>query len=653
MDEAKAVEQQVMAKDSLARHHSGSSDSMLLDIAELDALFDAEKATSCRSSDRTPTILKRRADDLKVEGPLTPPILSDSPMKKLKSVSFAKMIQIGDAMEPWSDEHRPGTSDTNSTTDELFKEIGPLAEEVNRKVGNERLTGADTIARVEVPVVDFAPPTAPWNEYSQLGSGKHEHSVTELEAQMRFLQQIKRDDLKTATTWHGVSDLDLSWGWFASPVSTIKLCEKLHGEHEFNKIHADLTTGSFATSSNELWKKDGLRILDEHDEDDDDEIEPAKIDEGNSMEGLIRKRKLELEEQEEVSETQHQQKPAATRQMPSNPQTQTIRQGLFGSQYWHNRPVVSPNPHKALQTQPKPHPQQLKSTSRHRPANEVEQGPSELMFGGFTASIALHKFMETQGKAIKSARPATSSQNQKPPAATSKTLPVGSREPSPESSLFVGQDSCQITGVQGESRDQPAGSMPELPVDLPACSIIVSSTLLQRRALIKQVEKYHPKAELIYRDYTLPHCTSPEADIILSPSTGLVLTTLQQVKQLLLPGQVLCSPVKERMSVLQARYERLVVLISEGLREELEYSRPEDARDKEILAGLKKFAEQLPGDVQVQYIQGGEQTLARSIVQCIGNYSLPTGGNDMGELKLFTIETTASPLPLRTHQTPH
>ena len=35
---------------------------------------------------------KRKIEDLKVEGPLTPPILSDSPVKKLKSVSFPDMV---------------------------------------------------------------------------------------------------------------------------------------------------------------------------------------------------------------------------------------------------------------------------------------------------------------------------------------------------------------------------------------------------------------------------------------------------------------------------------------------------------------------------------------------------------------------------------
>ena len=144
-----------MAGDSLLRHSSGSSDSMLLEVTDLDALFDAHEALKENSLEKIPKTSKRKSEDLKAEGPLTPPMFSDSPMKKLKSVSFSKMIQVGDTLQPWSDEDCPESAGSqNSISDELAKQIGPTVEEFNRKIDNEKLSGADTVARVDIP--------APW-----------------------------------------------------------------------------------------------------------------------------------------------------------------------------------------------------------------------------------------------------------------------------------------------------------------------------------------------------------------------------------------------------------------------------------------------------------------------------------------------------------
>ena len=558
-------------------------------------------------------------------------------MKKLKSVSFSNMIQVGNSVEPWPDEHRPETSNSQSTTEELFNKIEPITKGTRRRVENEKLTGADTISRVEVPVLDFTLPVAPWNEFSQRKNVEQHPRATELEAQMQFLQCVKRDDLSSATAWRGASDLDLSWGWFASSVATIKLNEKLHGETEFDRTQAELKTSNIATSANEVWKRDGLRILDEEDNDEEDEeIEPAEFEECNDMEALIRKRRLELEEQEELVEAQRKRKGIAAAYLRFNVHNQP-RQEVTEGHHRQSQPDVSYNPRKNHHTSHTPRPQETQlPVPKRGPSNEPKEAPTELMFGEFSASTALHKFMETQGKAIQCTKSTTQTNGSSAPAVQS--LPVRDRDPSTKSSLFVAQGPASIGQRPSHSGPEPLPSL-----HLPPGSFIVSSTLLQRRTLMKQVEDLHANAELIYRDYTLPHSVSAEADIILSPSTGVLLTTLQQIKQAPLPGQIARSPVKERMAMLQERYERLVVLVSEGLREELGHSRPEDVRDKETLKGLEVFAAQLEGDVVVKYIQGAEQALARAVVEGMGKYGLPHGGKDIGDIILFAVETTVSP----------
>lgn len=622
-----------MAQDSVLRLNSGSSDSMLLDggdltIAEVEALFNADNAASPTSSDRIPAILKRKIDDLKVEGPLTPPMFSDSPMKKLKSVSFSKMIQVGDNLEPWPDEDHPviGSEDIMNV---LLKEIEPVANEANRKIETERLTGADTVARVEVPFLDFTLPVAPWDEFSQRKDAKHRTDITELEAQMRFLQRVKRDDLRSATAWRGVSDLDLVWGWFASPnASSIKLHEQLHGESEFKKIQAELKIGNIAKSSTEVWKRDGLRVLDEDEDDGEEETEPYGFEEQGEIDALVRKRKLELEEQLELEQAHHRHKEGAHTQL--NLLDPRSHQGRDESSTFQ---LGSNHLHKmSNNAQPQ---QKQSSAAQQKAATEQKTGPTELMFGGFSASTALERFMEIQGKVTKPANPSCQ-------ADASSALPVqplssNNNGPHPQSRSPRDLNYGHLTDDTARHEMKPAPAF-----DLPASSFITSLSLLQRRSLVKEVERLHPNADLIYRDYTLQHTTCAEADINLSPSTGVFLTTLQQIKQMPLPGQAARSSVKERMATLQERYERVLVLVGEGLREETGYNRPEDARDKEALSGLEAFAAQLEGDVSVEFVPGAEQALANAVVESMGKYGLPHDGKDMKDIKLFPMETTVS-----------
>jgi hypothetical protein len=93
---------------------------------------------------------------------------------------------------------------------------------------------------------------------------------------------------------------------------------------------------------------------------------------------------------------------------------------------------------------------------------------------------------------------------------------------------------------------------------------------------------------------------------------------------------------------LQLRHERLLVLVSEGLREENGYSRPEDTRDKDSLRDLELFTTHLEGSVAVEYVPGGEKELARATVENMSKYGLPHISSEMHDIKLFPAETTVS-----------
>ncbi|CAO2654838.1 Nn.00g115710.m01.CDS01 [Neocucurbitaria sp. VM-36] len=627
--ESMALERQIMAADSLARKSSDSSDSMLLDITH-----SPQSSPLCK--DQPSLNLKRTAEELKVEGPLTPSMFSTSPMKKLKSVSFSATLPELIPYAPWTNESSDKDNDSSIDFDEIFKDIEPLAKELKANVENEQLLGADTTARVDIPDVDFILPVAPWNEYSQSKSGKKRPGETELDGQMKFLLRTKREDLQTATSWHGLSALerDLQWSILTTRISSVNLVENLHGEKELDRMLNKVTTCDVTTSSSQVWKREGLRILD--DGGDEEELGRAEEEEGRDMDILIRKRKFDLED--EAAEMVRK---------------RIVSEEVVNTQLRQPHPVLESKSWKEVSTkqQVPPH-ARLRALTYHQqrphapaPRDNTKQPPiddgSELMFGGFSAITALHKFMETRGKNVQPIGSGTGKQGL--PNHTS--LMVHSRQhsssPSPrgERNAHIGS---QVVGVKEEPSLCLLPDAPVIPKSILPCSFIASSPLLQQRSLMKQIELLFPSAEIVYRDYSSPHSAAKEADILLSPSTGLIFTTLQQVKQRALPGQPDRSPVKELMAILQLRYERLVVMVSEGFSREMEAfgsSRPEDSRDKAVLSTLSAFASQLEGEVLVKYVPGGEQAFAHSIVMEMTKYGLPHGSSDIGDIKPLVVET--------------
>lgn len=611
-----------MATDAPVLHGSDDGDLMLFDIAEAwndSTIFDQPTLP-------TP---KRRLEDLRVEGPLTPPMFFESPAKKLKSVTFSDMPQY---IPELPSDYENG-DDILSPEDD-FAGFYRGAEAAKGRVEHESLSGADTTKRVDAPRVDFALPVAPWDEY------KHNPRIpqaqeTALDAQMKLLLQVKRNDLKSATTWHGNSKLDkvLNWDPFPFQSATVTIDEKLHGEENLSKVLAELTLGEIATSSTDLWKRDGLRLL-EDEEDSEYELEPVELQEHKDMEALIRKRKLEMEEA--VSDAALKRKDTQPAEWKPPQRLGSGRESLE-SHHWNGG---APRLRKGPKTRSKTSEPQHEKPSRSKTSGAPNELDRSLMFGGrFSASSALENFMAMHGV---SAEPAKAAENRESaatrPPASSMTVPVRSAE-----------QSYEALSRPSHASEEKLPKLPSLPKDLPPCSFIISLAFSQQRSLTKQLEKLYQDADLVVRDFDLPHSASREADLILSPSTGLIITTLQQIKQRALPGQPDTSPIKERISTLQYRYERLVVMVTDGLsREAEEYGsgRPVDPRDQAAISQFESFASRIGGEVLVRYVPGGEQALARSIVGEMARYGLPHGSRDIGDIKPLPGETTVGTLPL-------
>ena len=102
---------------------------------------------------------------------------------------------------------------------------------------------------------------------------------------------------------------------------------------------------------------------------------------------------------------------------------------------------------------------------------------------------------------------------------------------------------------------------------------------------------------------------------------------MQQLKQRSLPGQVARSPIRERLSALAERYDKLTMLISEGRigippAPAPLPSSPLGEKEQEAMQHLQRFASSLKAsNVRVEYVAGGEVALAHAIVRHMATYA--------------------------------
>ncbi|KAI0404349.1 hypothetical protein F4802DRAFT_607581 [Xylaria palmicola] len=149
------------------------------------------------------------------------------------------------------------------------------------------------------------------------------------------------------------------------------------------------------------------------------------------------------------------------------------------------------------------------------------------------------------------------------------------------------------------------------------------------RQLFVRLEKLYPSAEIIERDFdrwntvawthhsvsrsTVVSPLAAEADLIVSPVTGIIVTTLLKVIQKPLPGHQGNSSIREHISRVALRYERLIVLVSEGNAID-EAVRDFTSSETTAYAEFIGFAAGIDSKVEVFYVGGGEGTLARWLV---------------------------------------
>jgi hypothetical protein len=533
---------------------------------------------SLPSDELFPNPERMKKEDLKVEAGLTPPLPTPT---YPKTVTFSDVVEEMLLDHEYSDSASSRADSRNENAfflhDGLYEVLEQASETVNRKVEQEQLQEAATTKKVHVPNMDFALPEPPWKELEKL-----RFSSNLSQAQNTLISTMKAEHGITNSI-PGIRKLEecLRWTPFPVNLARIALEEELGSDNDFLPFITSLNGLNVVTSADVTYKKPGLRIVEEAEDDGNEDLEPGTFlaEQSEDLASLLRKRKLQVGIDEVLSNNQLSDS--------STTPTRGKRPSRIANEFVAAGQLI---------------------------AGQNEEIPDNLIGGQFSAALSLDNFMEMRGKKKQKLTDSNYfASSQVAPIPPPQYLPVAQNIPIPH----VMKTDLALPLLQPPSTSTP---------------FIISTSLLNLRPLVKTVQALFPTAQFIERDFTRHNTTSwlkpgtivrspiisslaSEADLIISPSTGAVLTSLTRIKQKPLPGQKAKTEIREKIEAVSMRYERLLVFISEGSLDES--SRGLNGQDCMAFTEFLAFCASLPTSANVIFVPGGHQTLAKWLVSAM------------------------------------
>ena len=623
LQELKEVERDILGKDSLEKskitHHLDSQETnpMLFDLESLGELYSPLKGV--HETPPSPQIRKTPLADLKVEVPLTPP-QSEKPapwQRPHTSVQEAMRQVMPSLPSPIA---RPEDI-SSEDIDAFFEEnIAPIAVKAERSIEQEQLQEVDTTHRVPVPVMDFSLPLAPWKAPSMhLGTKNQSQNTKE-----RLLEMKKTHFSKHY--WPGVGETERSLQWMPFPAALGRV-ETYESIGDDNLTEDYLSIPERVDSSTLTWKPEGLRLFDEMGDSDEEELKDGIFPEAKDIESLVKKRKVMLDyENHECAEEDGDQSP------------------------WLATTKLNPVNHEAFRKVPKLSP---RMASRSGQAKHPQRTPSErgeVLEKPFSAVASLETFMSLRDKGATNSKLTAEHHfpKQGQHAKAKDVMPKGQN-------LALSATESSHPKPLRLPHAAPQFTAPPYP-----CPIVVSTSFLRDRNLFRHIQRLLPLAEFVERDFILraaprqntpktvtlhssgTESTADEADMILSPSTGLIITTLQKIKQRSLPGQATRSALHERVAQTAPRYERLIILIRNDRAGNPGFGQPEastdppslDSNDCEALVEFTAFCTAYLEETQIILTDSDTEHLAQWIASLVAKHCIQNSG-----LKLLHEET--------------
>ncbi|KAI0483290.1 hypothetical protein GGR56DRAFT_686537 [Xylariaceae sp. FL0804] len=584
-------------------------------------------------------------DTLKFEPPLTPLKPEPSGLQSL----YDEMIHLTESMDmdgtignpPPLGLKSPNGNDTEASLDgDLSSRLEKNAAEVFRSIEQERLEDADALARIDVPLIDLALPEAPWKGLP-LETSAHQKWI------------IKQSKAFEIPKWRGNPDVDSQLRWFPFSRSIdhhLFLKESIEDDGQVEEVLDFPRAADVPTSLEFTWKEPGFSILREPDDDEESEAAPREEPKSDmSLASLAKKRRRQADDTLERSS--------------SSSSVDLVKvSGIIDSSAQHlpsNTPIEK-TPGMLIS---------LDDTSATSTllTNYIEFHTAKKQKTGKSTFFPTSASGEAERPIPRQKRPASRPPTTKPSVADSAVHHQRARIPAP----------CPSLPDAAAAAAQPA-------------KIIRSVSL--GRGLTRRLERLLPRTEIIERDFArwnglawdsrrsvlrspVPSPLAAEADVAVSPATGVVVTTLLQAMQKPLPAPAPghhhhqhhhheggegarpqpLSAIRARIAGAALRYERLIVLVSEGSRDvEADAADtdtapsnaappppPRDLTPTEC-AAYAEFAGFVAaqggaGRAQTQtwYVGGGEDALARWLAHVVVRHahhaaSAPAGGDHLG-----------------------
>ncbi|KAI6860794.1 hypothetical protein KC319_g8250 [Hortaea werneckii] len=609
--EAANVEQRLMAADELLAQNRGtnvsavdSSRSMNIDMASLYSGLETP-AISSSSPER-----KTRPQLLKAEVPLVPMDTLEPPSKKARTMSIPE--EAHDLVAgPGSDVSTVNGDATHQSSQTFLSSVAvPAAAKAIRAVENEELEELDTVARVEVPSLDNERPIPPWDIYSASGA------LRPLDKQMTLMALIKKEYLKHENHWGGVSKLErvVKWDVFPSRLGRVNLDEQFDDDQSAKRYMADLDYDDEIDIQGFVTKLQGLRLLDPRDED-EEELVSLKLDEGSEVD-LQHTKDDASADREEPAQGVKATALETARITASNAATANTAQPGRDD-------LSSLLQRRKLEFEKVPN-HSMKENGRLEAALSATQidVPHKAKQGGVPVTLprpselfqerGIEGFLRHQGGRSSVAQYSKVTENpvvQHAVPAAVMIAPPNDTHP-PEEKLLQTPKPLIVDGAR-------------------SMQVIVTAQLLANRNLVRILNNMLPGLEMVER-CQLQQAKDSDADVTVSPKSGLLITTLQKLKQRPLPGQKDFFSIRDRIAAVSCRYEKLSVLVSEG-----GSAQTLDERDAEAITGLLSFvAAQIETEVEVKYVPGEMTAMCEWIAAIISS------GNDAKDFKLLAEETT-------------
>lgn len=531
-----------------------------LDLADIDIEQLAGFDDACDVHLRLLPDAVQKPDDLKVEEPLLTAAVGD---QTLLSPNFGELRN-----ELSLDDTTVDALQCQPADEELAESLKEMAASVMMELEQEKLEPLDATIRVNVPVLDFSVAEPEWCKFR--GDTSAMFKSIPREAGVLF------DGAKWSRKL--VEDSKLNWRPWTSQ-NPRPAVEEAVGDAKLLAPFLEPPEGeAVRTSSDFVRKRPGLAILDHVLNDDEEELQcsnPLPQTPQAEWMTLIRKRKLLLDGND-------------SRQNSHSKETRH-RDKSRGSVRTHGAPG------KLLV--------------------QEEEGAAATLLDNYLEMHAPKK-MRIEHSPFFNKTDSTAAEGSKYPP---KRRDSGSDQPD------VSAAKATLLPDVGTAELGRHMVCPELPLSDKPVRMIVAVSI--PRGMIRHLEQLIPGLHMLDRDYNAHNssvwipgsiCRSEvasaiayEADLIPSPSTGIILTTLIKLRQKPVPGaKRKTAHLASRVESVAARYERLVVLVSEDNKLD-ESMNDMSASDAASFAEFQASAATLSAETTVLYVGGGAETLAR------------------------------------------